>query len=127
LNDKDATKGFPVVTIQPNDPAISPGDSFEEMEKLARKKSYSFPYLYDEDQSVSRAFGATNTPHVFLLKREGKEFTVAYIGAIDDNARDASAVSKKYVEDAIDALLTGTEVPTNKTNAIGCTIKWSNS
>lgn len=127
LNKKYASKGFPVITIQPNDPEISPGDSFDEMVKLAEKKGYEFPYLFDETQSVSKSFGATNTPHVFLLKREGAAFKVAYIGAIDDNARNESAVTKKYVEEAVDAILSGKDVSTNKTKAIGCTIKWKNA
>jgi peroxiredoxin len=127
LNKKYASQGFHVVAIQPNDPAISPGDSFDEMKKLAEKKGYDFPYLFDETQVVSRTFGATNTPHVFLLKKEGNDFKVAYIGAIDDNAKDASAVSKKYVEDAIDAISNGSTIGTDKTKAIGCTIKWKNA
>jgi peroxiredoxin len=127
LNKKYASKGFPVLAIQPNDPEISPGDSFDEMVKLAEKKGYEFPYLFDETQSVSKNFGATNTPHVFILKREGSTFKVAYIGAIDDNARNESAVTKKYVEEAVDALLAGKEVPSGKTKAIGCTIKWKDA
>ena len=127
LNAKYASKGFPVITIQPNDPEISPGDSYDEMVKLAEKKGYTFPYLFDETQMVSKSFGATNTPHVFLLKRDGSAFKVAYIGAIDDNARNESAVTKKYVEEAVDALLAGKEVPSSKTKALGCTIKWKNA
>lgn len=127
LNKKYAGQGFPVVAIQPNDPTISPGDSFDEMKKLAEKKGYDFPYLFDETQVVSKTFGATNTPHVFLLKKEGSDFKVAYIGAIDDSAKDASAVSKKYVEDAIDAISNGGTIGTDKTKAIGCTIKWKNA
>jgi peroxiredoxin len=127
LNKKYASQGFPVVAIQPNDPAISPGDSFDEMKKLAEKKGYDFPYLFDETQVVSKTFGATNTPHVFLLAKEGADFKVAYIGAIDDNAKDASAVSKRYVEDAIQAITSGQAVTTQKTKAIGCTIKWKNA
>ena len=126
LNKKYASQGFPVVAIQPNDPEVSPGDSFEEMVKLAEKKGYDFPYLFDAGQSVAKSFGATNTPHVFLLKKDGGAFKVAYIGAIDDSARDAAAVSKKYVEEAVDALLAGKGVPSNKTKAVGCTIKWGN-
>ncbi len=128
LNNKYASKGFPVVAIQPNDPQISAGDSFDEMVKLAERKKYSFPYVWDETQKVARAFGATNTPHVFLLTNNGGKFTVAYIGAIDDNSRDASAVKEKYVENAVDALLSSKEIPSDrtKTKAVGCTIKWSN-
>jgi peroxiredoxin len=124
LDKKYAAQGFPVIAVQPNDPGVSPGDSYDEMVELATEKKYTFPYLFDDGQNVSKSFGATNTPHVFLLKKEGTAFKVAYIGAIDDNARDASAVTKKYVEEAVDALLTGKNVPTGKTKAMGCTIKW---
>jgi len=127
LNKKYASKGFPVVLIQPNDPQISPGDSYEDMVKQAEKKGYDFPYLFDETQGVAKNFGATNTPHVFLLKKEGAEFKVVYIGAIDDSAKDASAVTKKYVEESVDALLSNKPVPSTKTKAIGCTIKWKSA
>lgn len=127
LNEKYASKGFPLVAVQPNDPEVSPGDSFEEMVKLAEKKSYKFPYLFDDGQSVATKFGATNTPHVFLLKKEGSAFKVAYVGSIDDNPKDASAVTKKYLEDAVDALLGGKGVTTTKTKALGCTIKWKDA
>lgn len=124
LNDLYAAKGFPVVAINPNDPTVSEGDSFQEMVKYSKSKGYKFPYLVDETQSVAKAYGATNTPHVFILKKQGAELKVAYIGAIDDNAQDADAVSKRYVEDAVNSLLENKEVPTAKTKAIGCTIKW---
>jgi peroxiredoxin len=127
LNKNYASKGFPVVAIQPNDPAISPGDSYDEMVKLANKKDYQFPYLFDETQSVAKAFGATNTPHVYLLKKEGGAFKVSYIGAIDDSAKDASSVSKKYVEEAINSIINGKTATTEKTKAIGCTIKWKSA
>jgi peroxiredoxin len=126
LNKKYAPQGFPLVAINANAPEISPGDSFEEMVSLAENKKYEFPYLIDESQSVAKAFGATNTPHVFILKREGKEFKVAYIGAIDNNSRNASAADKKYVEEAVDALLANKPVPNNKTKAVGCGIKYRN-
>jgi peroxiredoxin len=124
LNSKYASKGFPVIAINPNDATASPGDSFDKMVEYARKKGYTFPYLIDETQAVTRAFGATNTPHVFVLNRYLK---VAYVGTIDDNPRNASAVTKKYVEEAVDALLAGKSVPTTKTKAIGCGIKWKNA
>jgi peroxiredoxin len=127
LNAKYESKGFPLITINANDPGISPGDSFEEMVKVAKEKSYDFPYLLDETQQVAKAFGATNTPHVYVLQREGGKFKVAYIGAIDNNAKDKNQVSKKYVEEAVDALLSNKEVPVTKTKAIGCGIKFRNS
>jgi peroxiredoxin len=127
LNKKYVSKGFPVLTINANDAQISPGDSFEEMAAQAKRKKYDFPYLIDETQSVAKAFGATNTPHVFVLQRSGNKFEVAYIGTIDNNSRDASSVTKRYVEDAVDALLAGKPVDTKNTKAIGCGIKWRNS
>jgi peroxiredoxin len=124
LNKKFKEKGYPVIAINSNDPAKSPGDSFEEMVSIAKKKSYDFPYLYDESQDVAKSFGATNTPHVFIVKREGDYFKVAYIGAIDNNSQNADAADKKYVEDAVAALIAGQPVSISKTKAIGCGIKY---
>jgi len=118
LNEKYAAKGFPVITINANDGS---GDSYEDMVRIANKKKYKFPYLYDETQTIAKTYGATNTPHVFVLNRDLK---VSYIGAIDDNARNAASATKKYVENAVDALLTGKSVPVTKTKAVGCGIKW---
>lgn len=120
-------KGFPVVTVNANDARMSPGDSFEHMVERAKSRNYTFPYLIDESQQVARAFGATNTPHVFLLSKSGNDFVVAYIGAIDNNPRKADAADKLYVEEAINALLSGQPVPTKKTRAVGCGIKYRNA
>jgi len=119
-----ASKGFPVVTINSNDGEQSPGDAFDEMISRARRKKYDFPYLQDESQQVARAFGATNTPHVFVLERKDDAFVVAYIGAIDNNPRNGSLADKKYVEDAVNALITGKSVAVKKTRAVGCGIRW---
>jgi len=127
LDHKYRPKGFPVVAINSNDPSASPGDSFDEMISHAKKKKYTFPYLFDETQAVAKTFGATNTPHVFILKNEDGKFSVAYIGAIDNNVRDANDADKKYVEEAVDALLGSKEIPATKTKAIGCGIKWKKS
>lgn len=118
LNEKYAVKGFPVITINSNDGS---GDSYEDMVRIANKKKYKFPYLYDVTQAIAKTYGATNTPHVFVLNQDLK---VSYIGAIDDNARNAASATKKYVENAVDALLTGKSVPVTKTKAVGCGIKW---
>src|SRR5690606_14306594 len=127
LHEKYSPKGFPVVTINANDPKMSLGDSFEEMVKRAENKGYTFPYLVDVSQEVARAFGATNTPHVFLLSKSGSDFIVGYIGVIDNNSRDASSADKRYVENAIGAILEGKQVPVKKTKAVGCGIKYRNT
>jgi len=124
LSKKYGPKGFPVIAINANSPDLSPGDSFSEMVAQAKKSGYDFPYLVDETQSVARSFGATNTPHVFVLQNDNANFKVMYIGTIDNNARDASAVTRKYVEDAVDELLANKEITKSRTKAIGCGIKW---
>ena len=123
LHKKYASQGFPVIAINPNDKNVAPDDSFEKMADRAKEKGFTFPYLYDESQQNARTYGATRTPHVFVLNKD-KKLTVEYIGAIDDNTDDASAVKTKYVENAVDELLSGKKVSTNFTKAIGCTIKW---
>lgn len=114
--------GFPVVAINSNNPEVSPEDTFDNMISRAKEKSYPFPYLVD-DQSIFKAYGATRTPHVYLLQNSGSSFKVAYIGAIDDNAMEASAVTKKYLEAAIKAVSSGNKPNPDTTKAIGCTIK----
>jgi len=58
-----------------------------------------------------------------ILEKTKKGNVVKYIGAIDDNYKDAKAVNERYVEDAVDALLAGKEIKTKETRAIGCSIK----
>lgn len=126
LNDKYEKLGYPVVAINPNDPVAYPDDNFANMKKRAKSKSFTFPYLVDETQGIAKIYGASKTPHAFVLRREGTDLIVKYIGAIDDNTEDASAAKEKYVEQAVDALLAGKTVTTTSTKAIGCGIKWKN-
>ncbi|MCK0180594.1 thioredoxin family protein [Flavobacteriaceae bacterium S0862] len=123
LDKKYASKGYPVIAIQPNDPNVQPGDSMEAMKARAVSKGFTFPYLMDEDQKIYPQYGANKTPHVYILEKTNKGNIVKYIGAIDDNYKDASAVNVKYAENAVDALLAGNEVPETTTRAIGCSIK----
>lgn len=125
LHNKYAPQGYPVIAINSNDAKASPGDSFEKMQERAREKGFTFPYAYDQSQEVIKTYGGTRTPHVYLLQKEGSEFVVKYIGAIDNNYQDASAVTERYVEDAISAMMEGKPVANQTTKAIGCTIKWT--
>ena len=93
------------------------------MIERAKEKSFPFAYLFDEGQKVYPVFGATRTPHVYLLSKKGKDMVVEYIGTIDDNYKDATAVKEKYVEKAIDALLDGKSPEVKETKAVGCSIK----
>jgi hypothetical protein len=69
-------------------------------------------------------YGATRTPHLYVLTRKGSDFVVSYIGAIDDNSEDPKLVKTKYVENAMTEILAGKSPSTTSTKAIGCTIKW---
>lgn len=123
LHNEFAPKGWPVVAINPNDPAAKAGDSLEDMKVRAKEKGFPFEYLFDDGQKVYPAFGATRTPHVFLLDNTRK---VHYIGAIDDNARDPENVKVRYVANAIASIEAGNKPNPDFTKAIGCTIKTLN-
>jgi len=124
LDAKYASLGYPVIAINPNDPTQVDADSYENMQARAKEKNYTFPYLVDETQAIAHAYGAAHTPHVFVLQKSDNDFVVKYIGAIDDNSDDPSAVKQKYVEDAVNNLLAGKPVNPSSTKAIGCSIKW---
>ena len=123
LHNEYAPQGFPLVLINPNDAEKQPVDSMDEMRVRAEEKNYPFPYLKDVDQSVYKAYGATRTPEIFLLKSNGNgNFVVAYTGTVDDNYKDASAVNVSYASEAIKALLQGETPNPASTVAIGCSI-----
>lgn len=123
LNEKYKDLGYPVIAINPNNPEISSGDSYELMKVRAKEKGFEFPYLFDEGQEVYPRYGASKTPHVYVLNKENNNLLVKYIGSIDDSARNAGAVRTKYVENAVDALIKGSPIEVASTKAIGCSIK----
>lgn len=125
LHNKYASKGYPVIAINSNDDKVSPGDSFDKMKERSKDKNFPFPYVYDKSQDIIKAYGGSRTPHVYLLNKENGDYIVKYIGAIDNNYQEASAVTERYVEDAVDALLQGKKIAVETTKAIGCTIKWT--
>jgi peroxiredoxin len=123
LDKKYKSKGYPVVAINPNDTDLKSEDNLEAMKKRAAEKGFTFPYLKDAEYEVFKAYGATRTPHIYVLNKEEGDLIVKYIGAIDDNYQDASAVQEAYLANAVDALLAGKDPNPSATKAIGCTIK----
>jgi peroxiredoxin len=115
-----ADRGFRLVAINSNDARAYPEDSFDAMRERARRQNFNFDYLYDEDQSVVRAYGAERTPEVFLFDGDRR---LVYHGAIDDS-RDESTVTQQYLRDAIDAVLAGRAPQPADTPPVGCTVKW---
>jgi len=120
LQNEFGPKGFQVIAINPNDPEKNPDDSFDNMIVRAKEKGFNFPYLFDDGQKIYPIYGATKTPHVYLLDNDR---TVKYIGSIDDSPRDETAVEVTYLADAMNAMVEGTEINPSFTKAIGCGIK----
>lgn len=123
LDKKYSKLGYPVIAINPNNPDKQSEDSFDKMKIRAKEKGFTFPYLFDEGQKIYPQYGATKTPHVYLLQKTSKGNEVKYIGAIDDNYEDETAVKVKYLENAVNALLDNKEITVKETKAIGCSIK----
>lgn len=124
LDRKFSSQGYSVLAIMPNDPNAYEDDSFGNMQLRARDKAYPFVYAMDETQSTARAFGATRTPEVYVLKQVGGQFVLEYVGAIDDSPQDGSGVQRRYIDEAVSSLLAGRPVQSPITKPIGCAIKW---
>lgn len=116
-----AGRAVQVVAINSNDDVHYPEDSFEQMVARAKAKGFEFLYLRDASQEVARAYGATHTPQLFVFDRDR---TLRYTGKIDDNWQNPVAVTRRYLREVIDALLSGRAPAESQTHAIGCTIKW---
>ncbi len=117
------TKGYPIIAINPNNPSAQPDDTFELMQRKASSSGFTFPYLVDKDQKIYPQFGAKKTPHTYIVQKINNKNIVKYIGAIDDNVRDASNVKERFVANAVYELLEGNEISVKETKAIGCSIK----
>lgn len=116
-------KGIGVVAINSNDPAGSDEEKIEVSVDRAKKSGMAFPYVVDATSEVARAFGATKTPEAYLFDRSGK---LVYHGAIDDNAKEPEKVSKRFLKDALTAVVEGKPVPVAESKALGCGIKLRN-
>ncbi|MGF1498825.1 MAG: thioredoxin family protein [Elainellaceae cyanobacterium] len=114
-------QGFTLIGINGNDDRRYPDDSFDRMKTFATEYALNFPYLRDVTQDVVRTFGASRTPEVFLLNREG---VICYQGAIDDSPTAADQAKNQYFREAIAQLLSHTRVTVSDRAAVGCSVKW---
>jgi peroxiredoxin len=116
------TRGVGVVAISSNDVQNYPEDSPEKMREEAARAGYTFPYLFDESQSVARAYRAACTPDFFLYDRDKK---LAYRGQMDEARRgNTSPVTGQSLREALDAVLAGKPPLANQIPSLGCNIKW---
>lgn len=119
-------KGVKVVAINSNDPTVKEGrDAPEKMAEDAEKYGYTFPYLYDEDQSVAKSFYAMCTPEFYVFDKDMK---LAYHGQYDA-ARPAKygdfpPPSGEDLRAALDKVLAGETVAQPWKPSMGCNVKW---
>lgn len=121
LGNTYSKKGIGVIAINSNDPTTYADDGLDGMKERAASLSLEYPYVVDATSEVAVAFGATKTPEAFIFDAAGK---LVYHGTIDDNSEDASAVTKTYLKDALEAVIAGTAVAKAETKAMGCGIKF---
>ncbi len=110
------------ITINPNSRNREKiGEGLKDMQKFSNKYDHDFLYTVDEGSKLATAFGATQTPHIYLFDSNG---TLVYRGAIDDNAYKPKKVKKTYLLDAINALGLSKSINIAETKARGCSIKF---
>jgi peroxiredoxin len=124
-----AEHGVQVVGINSNDSVNYPEDSFAAMKHEAQEQKYVFPYLWDETQSVARAYGAVCTPDFYVYRNDTQhkdpvEFRLKYRGRLDDNWQDESKILSCDLKTAVEAILAGRDPATPQRASMGCSIKW---
>jgi len=120
--DDYAKRGVQLVAINSNAVTTYADDSFEHMVERAREKNFPFVYLRDESQQTALEYGALRTPHYYVFDARRK---LRYTGRMDDNPRTPGAETTHELRDAADALLSGSTPAPEKTNPIGCHVKWA--
>jgi peroxiredoxin len=115
-------RGVAIVGINSNDVVAHPDDAPDKMRGEAKTRGYTFAYLYDETQSVAKAYRAACTPDFFLFDGQRK---LVYRGQLDASRPDNGiAVTGRDLRAALDAVLNGQAAPADQKPSIGCNIKW---
>jgi hypothetical protein len=111
-----------MVAISSNDSEAYPDDAPARMAEEAARASYSFPYLFDEEQRVAQAFHAVCTPEFYVYDRDG---LLAYRGRFDGaTPKTAHPPTGSDLRAAVSALLAGQRPNPDQKPSIGCSIKW---
>lgn len=118
--------GLAAVAINANDVANYPDDSPEKMAEAAKQLDYCFPYLFDEDQTVAKAYKAACTPDFFLFD---KEMQLVYRGQFDSSRpKNDAPVDGADMRAAFEAVLAGKSIPEgDQKPSMGCSIKWKDN
>lgn len=119
----DALKGQNVVWLAINSGAEGKqGHGVERNQRAVSEYQIEYPVLLDESGEVGQKYGATNTPHMYVIDAQG---VLRYAGAIDDNRSARTPGETNYVRQAVDAILAGQEVANKETRAYGCGVKYA--
>ena len=119
--EKYQDKGVDFVAINSNSPNTYPEDSFDHMVERMEEQQFPWVYLYDATQEVAREYGALRTPHFFVFDKERQ---LIYTGRAVDSPRDASRISQRDLNQALEEHLAGKPISQPVTNPIGCNVKW---
>jgi peroxiredoxin len=114
---KFASRNVALVAINVNK---VPEDALPAMKKKAKQKAFPFVYLFDKSQKIAKDYGAFFTPEFFVLNKQRK---ITYMGSMDNNP-DVKKVSKRYLNDAVEATLAGKKVATDETVPFGCKVRF---
>lgn len=111
-----------VVGISSNDAKTHPDDAPQKMSVERIERGYVFPYLFDEDQSVAKAYRAACTPDFFLFDGAMR---LVYRGQFDDSRPGSGVpVTGEDLREAVEALLSGSPISPDQKPSMGCNIKW---
>ena len=121
LGNEYGKQGVGFVAVMPNDVERYPADAPDKMAERVVEKGYPFPYLFDENQDVARAYGAVCTPDLYVFDGD---LALAYHGRIDDNWKNPGEVTRHEMRAALDALVAGEPLPEEQFPCMGCSIKW---
>lgn len=121
LQEETRDLGVQLVGINSNDASRYPDDSLDNMKRIVKEKNISFPYLFDESQETAKAYHAVCTPDIYVY---GERRTLLYRGRIDNNWEQPEKVTRRDLKEAIDLILSGSEVPAEQIPSMGCSIKW---
>ena len=122
LAKKNKGKGVATIAISSNDVENYPADHPDLMRKLAQEKKFTFPYLYDEAQTVAKAYDAACTPDFYLLN---VQHALVYRGRFDaSRPGNDTPITGEDLQNAIDAMLKKDPIPENQYPSMGCNIKW---
>tara|TARA_B100000214_G_scaffold222788_1_gene162072 strand:- start:2420 stop:2950 length:531 start_codon:yes stop_codon:yes gene_type:complete len=111
-----------IVAISSNDIDNYPQDGPKEMHDLWEKLGLSFPYLFDETQTIAKAYKAECTPEFYLFDTNRK---LVYRGRLDESSPNSNIQpSGKDIRNALDNLFNDEEISNDQFPSMGCNIKW---